>query len=452
MHHTGRQKLVAIMNIMKCLLFISLCLLACNPSQKLPSTPSSTTATTENPAVVKTDTDTEVDTDTSSETQPGNDYQLPAPAQSMLDEINLLRADPPAYIPLVEAYLRAVQSDPTWDNAYKKAEMEAGQELIEELRKTPKLSQLSAQEGLYLAAMKHGKDVKKQGQITHTGSDGSQPYDRIKAQAPTMVDGSENLVSGATNVREGMMILLVDSGVPGRGHRVNLLQPKWESAACYEIGEVDGLNGSWVQLFGTENDRPDALAASEEPVEIEEGPADYSFMNEDERSMLEEINLMRADPQGYIPFVEAYVEEFKKAGWDAASTDDEVATAKELIAELKKLEPLSQLRPHQDLYEVAKLHGQDLRQMGQIQHQGSDGSMPYNRVRQGTDLTDGNENIVGGTTFIRESVITLLVDSGIPNRGHRKALLEPKWDYVACYRIGQVGIMPNTWLQVFGAR
>ena len=376
---------------------------------------------------------------------------MKASENSMLAEINLMRADPPAYVAQIETYLMAVQNDPSWNTSYKNAEMEAGKELIELLRKTPKLSQLKESEGLYKAAVKHGKDVQKQSKITHQGADGTQPFDRIQKYAPTMVDGSENLVSGATDFRDGLIVLLVDSGVPGKGHRVNLLSPKWQYAACYEIGIVDGLDGSWIQLFGTESKKANALEEVNK-APIEEGPADYSFMSADEKSMIEEINLMRGNPRGYIPYVEAYLEEFRKAGWDALTTADEVSTTKELIAVLKKLEPLSILRPHKELFNVAKLHGTDLKQMGKIQHKGSDGSMPYNRVIQGTDLSDGNENIVGGTTFVRESVITLLVDSGIPNRGHRTTLLNPDWNYVACYRIGQVGIMPNTWLQVFGAR
>lgn len=437
------------MNKTSYLVFISL-ILSCTPPKSTSEHPSPGNSTARSEKELSTSDQTGKTSQIDGEIAiPGKGEMMKANEYDMLAEINLMRSNPGAYVVKVESYLSDVQNDPTWDNAYIKAELEAGMELIEELKTTPERSQLKENAGLYQAAIQHGKDLQKQNRITHQGSDGSQPFDRIKEQAPTMLDGAENLVSGATNYLDGLMVLLVDSNVPGKGHRKNLLNPKWESAACYEAGAVDGLSGSWIQLFGTESDRADALATA--PT-VEEGPADYSFMTADEKAMLEEINLMRANPKGYIPYVEAYVKEFSEAGWDSATTEEEGQTSKELIGQLRKLEALSVLRPHQELYEVARLHGADLRQMGSIQHQGSDGSMPYNRVRQGTDLSDGNENIVGGTTYIRESVITLLVDSGIPNRGHRKALLEPKWNYVACYRIGQVGQMPNTWLQVFGAR
>ena len=52
---------------------------------------------------------------------------------------------------------------------------------------------------------------------------------------------------------------------------------------------------------------------------------------------------------------------------------------------------------------------------------------------------------------VRESVIILLIDEGIPNRGHRMTLLKPEWKYVACYKIGTVGSFPNYWVQKFGS-
>ena len=65
-------------------------------------------------------------------------------------------------------------------------------------------------------------------------------------------------------------------------------------------------------------------------------------------------------------------------------------------------------------------------------------------------MTDGNENLVGGLNTARESVINLLIDAGIPDRGHRMTLMEPRWEYVACHKIGNIGEMPNCWIQVFG--
>jgi len=108
------------------------------------------------------------------------------------------------------------------------------------------------------------------------------------------------------------------------------------------------------------------------------------------------------------------------------------------------------LQPKQCLYEVAKRHGEDEKRMGVSSHQGSDGAWPWDRILNGCkDLQDGNENLVGGPEDIRRAVMLLLVDDGISKRGHRKALLNPAWKYVACHKVGRVGNMPNSWIQNF---
>ena len=53
------------------------------------------------------------------------------------------------------------------------------------------------------------------------------------------------------------------------------------------------------------------------------------------------------------------------------------------------------------------------------------------------------ENIAYGENAAREVVLQLLVDDGVPNRGHRDALLDPGWGVsgVACGRHRDYGQM-----------
>lgn len=170
----------------------------------------------------------------------------------------------------------------------------------------------------------------------------------------------------------------------------------------------------------------------------------------DEMAMIDEINLIRSNPKAYVKHIEAHIQKMEND--DLNDFTSEINTAKELIAELNNTPTLSTLKPHNGLYQVGKNHGSDLKSRGTIDHAGSDGSWPWDRVQNNTALNDGSENLVGGGDSVRESVIMLLIDDGIPNRGHRKALLNPKWNYVACNKVGQVGNMPNTWVQMFGAK
>ena len=168
--------------------------------------------------------------------------------------------------------------------------------------------------------------------------------------------------------------------------------------------------------------------------------------------MVDEINRMRSNPAGYVKHVEAYLEAFRSGGWDANTVAMEQTAAQELIAELRQLSPLPTLDPYAGLQTVAEQHGAELQRRGVISHMGNDGSWPWDRIRRTTDLNEGTENIVGGGKDVRESVIMLLVDSGIPNRGHRKALLDPRWSYVGISNVGNIADYPNSFVQVFGTR
>ena len=169
-------------------------------------------------------------------------------------------------------------------------------------------------------------------------------------------------------------------------------------------------------------------------------------MNNEELQMIDEINLLRSNPNGYIPYVQEYISELQKNG----SFGNSIETARELILELQQTPALSILEPKQCVFTAAQKHGMDEKSRGSTGHMGSDNSWPWDRVlRECPALSDGNENLVGGPDNVRRSVMLLLVDDGIPNRGHRKTLLNPAWKYVACYKVGTVNSMPNCWVQNF---
>ena len=174
-------------------------------------------------------------------------------------------------------------------------------------------------------------------------------------------------------------------------------------------------------------------------------PAAASYMKSEELAMIDEVNLVRSNPAGYIPYIEEYKAKILRGeGFGSAAVCDE------LIAELRNTPARSVLKPRECLYRAARNHGEDQRPTGSVDHVGTDGSYPWDRVLRGCpELTDGNENLVGGPSTVRESVIILLIDDGIPSRGHRKTMLQKEWQYLACYKIGKVGIMPNSWVQKY---
>jgi LysM repeat protein len=162
----------------------------------------------------------------------------------MANEINLVRNNPVAYIPFIEDYIKDLQKNGD-NNA-----VQTAYELIAELRKTPRLSTLQPLQCLYIAARKHGNDQRKRGATDHQGSDGSWPWDRVLRECSDLKDGNENLVGGPANVRRAVILLLVDDGIEGRGHRKTTLNPDWKYVACHKMGTIGDMPNCWVQQYG----------------------------------------------------------------------------------------------------------------------------------------------------------------------------------------------------------
>lgn len=164
---------------------------------------------------------------------------------AMLAEINLMRTNPTGYIPHVEEFISYLKSD--WGGQG----ISAARELIDQLRRTPPLQSLEASECLYRTVKKHGDYYRETGrELDHVGRGGSNIGDRIKADCPDYADGSENLSLGVGDIRKIILWLLVDNGLPDRGHRKNLLNPKFKYCACYNAGTIGDWNDNWVQNFG----------------------------------------------------------------------------------------------------------------------------------------------------------------------------------------------------------
>ncbi len=169
--------------------------------------------------------------------------------KDMVREINLIRSNPRAYIKQVEAYKERVKVIPYTDPDYAKTELRAADDLIRELQLTNPMSALQPRETLYWTTQKHGIELLTSGSPSYVSKDGLYPWDRITRDDPQLEDGNENLIGGPQEVKASVMLLLVDSGVPGYSHRKAILNPTWKYVACYEIGDLGETPNYWVQSF-----------------------------------------------------------------------------------------------------------------------------------------------------------------------------------------------------------
>lgn len=143
-------------------------------------------------------------------------------------------------------------TDTTWHYSTEE-NVKALTTLIDDLKKLKKLSILLPDSGIWLAAKKHAADQQAHDwKLAHTGSDGSSPLDRIKLFSPLMTWGNENIGGrfgyASTTARDMVLQLLIDSGIPGYGHRYNILNPQWTHAAC-SIQKHNKMYW-WIQEFG----------------------------------------------------------------------------------------------------------------------------------------------------------------------------------------------------------
>jgi uncharacterized protein YkwD len=116
-------------------------------------------------------------------------------------------------------------------------------------------------------------------------------------------------------------------------------------------------------------------------------------------------------------------------------TDEGAAAVREAIASLKARRPVPPLRWSKGLAAAATDHVDDQGPIGGLEHLGTDNSTPARRAsRYGRWIQGIAENIAYGENSARGVVIQLLVDDGVPDRGHRDNILHPAWGAagVAC--------------------
>ena len=142
------------------------------------------------------------------------------------------------------------------------------------------------------------------------------------------------------------------------------------------------------------------------------------------REVLEEMNRLRTDPQGYIAVLEAYRAQFDgdlviRPGRIRIRTYEGVAAVDEAIRFLRTQAPVAPLTPDHTLALAAGDHVHDQGTNGIVGHYSSDGWDFGVRVSRRGGEPYGGENISYGYDTAREVIIQLLVDDNIADRGHR---------------------------------
>lgn len=154
-------------------------------------------------------------------------------------------------------------------------------------------------------------------------------------------------------------------------------------------------------------------------------------------AMLAELNDARRDPRAYARRVRDFRDlftgdRFQRPGEIAVVTQEGVAAVDEAIRFLEAQSPLPPLGRSPLLDGAAASHGRDQGRTGQVGHTGSDGSSPTDRIRRHGRWRATGETIAYGPTP-EQAVMQLIVDDGVPDRGHRAILFSPTYQLVGAW-------------------
>ncbi|MBI3132311.1 MAG: CAP domain-containing protein [Acidobacteria bacterium] len=105
-------------------------------------------------------------------------------------------------------------------------------EAIAFLESTPAPGPLRFNEGLWLAAREHALDQARTGGMGHVGSRGSRLRERLDRHGTLASTTGECISYGPEDARMIVIGLIVDDGVPDRGHRKNIFNPEFHQAGA----------------------------------------------------------------------------------------------------------------------------------------------------------------------------------------------------------------------------
>lgn len=149
-------------------------------------------------------------------------------------ELNSARTDPAGFAKYLVDFKRFYVGNliliPGKDNIITKEGAQAVNEAIEFLKTAKPLPPLAVSKGMSLAAKSHVEDQGPKGLISHKGTDGSSPMDRMDRFGEVEGAWGENIDFGNNTARRIVMQLIIDDGVKDRGHRNVIFNPLFNVA------------------------------------------------------------------------------------------------------------------------------------------------------------------------------------------------------------------------------
>lgn len=205
------------------------------------------------------------------------------------------------------------------------------------------------------------------------------------------------------------------------------------------VGQTKDVNLRGTMHTESAGERKEQKPGSDDDVTPEERAGHANYMTQSELEVVTEINRLRSNPAEYArlrlePFRVYYHGKLffhPDRSPVPIQTMEGVTALDECIRVLENTKPVSALTPCEGLTLAAREMTQDQGATKNTGHIGSDGSRMSERIeRFGAWSRLIAENISYGFKNPKDIVAFLLIDDGVPDRGHRITLLDPELNRV----------------------
>lgn len=169
-----------------------------------------------------------------------------------------------------------------------------------------------------------------------------------------------------------------------------------------------------------------------------QGVKNTDFLSQLEIEVWVELNIIRENPAGFIPYLEEQLGYFKRGsiiiqrpGEIGLRTKEGRSAFEEAINFLKKQKPVGMMKISRGMSFAAKDHVREQGPSGRTGHYSQNGNSPFDRMNKyGKWQNTAGENIDYGNNKAKRILMALIVDDGVPSRGHRTNIFNPDFKIV----------------------